>query len=210
VSAHDFSQVQEQLENAGMNYYAYPRGESVIMAINDSDVEKFGRLTGATNIQPQKSQVTYVPPEKNIIGNAEYRYIPQKEYISEDRDLILKVADALAKQNIAFSGRIYPTGKGTLTVSHNDLFRVREIRDGIIKQRQQFANNAVKGQTIGNTKVAANTRQLYLIEAKKNTPKREQTCYFQRAQLKREAARIAKKKSEPKKGKSKEKKKGIE
>ena len=38
---------------------------------------------------------------------------------------------------------------------------------------------------------------LAAIEAKKNAPKREQTCYFQRAQLKREAARIAKKKSSP-------------
>ena len=43
------------------------------------------------------------------------------------------------------------------------------------------------------------------IEAKKNAPKREQTCYFQRAQLKREAARIAKKKSAPKKTKAQDK-----
>ena len=49
------------------------------------------------------------------------------------------------------------------------------------------------------------------VEAKKNAPKREQTCYFQRAQLKREAARIAKKKSTPKKTQTKDKKKpGLE
>ena len=48
-------------------------------------------------------------------------------------------------------------------------------------------------------------------EAKKNAPKRDQTCYFQRAQLKREAARIAKKKSAPKKTQTKDKKKpGLE
>ena len=52
---------------------------------------------------------------------------------------------------------------------------------------------------------------LAAIEAKKNAPKREQTCYFQRAQLKREAARIAKKKSAPKKTKAQDKKKpGLE
>jgi hypothetical protein len=45
------------------------------------------------------------------------------------------------------------------------------------------------------------------IEAKKNAPKREQTCYFQRAQLKREVTRVAKKKSVPKKNKGQEKKK---
>ena len=48
-------------------------------------------------------------------------------------------------------------------------------------------------------------------EAKKNAPKRDQTCYFQRAQLKREAARIAKKKSAPNKTQTKDKKKpGLE
>ena len=52
---------------------------------------------------------------------------------------------------------------------------------------------------------------LAAIEAKKNAPKREQTCYFQRAQLKREAARIAKKKSAPKRTKAQDKKKpGLE
>ena len=49
------------------------------------------------------------------------------------------------------------------------------------------------------------------IESKKNAPKREQTCYFQRAQLKREAARIARKKSAPNKDKAQDKKKpGLE
>ena len=52
---------------------------------------------------------------------------------------------------------------------------------------------------------------LAAIEAKKNAPKREQTCYFQRAQLKREAARVAKKKSAPKRTKAQDKKKtGLE
>jgi chromosome segregation ATPase len=41
---------------------------------------------------------------------------------------------------------------------------------------------------------------LAAIEAKKNAPKREKTCYFERAKLKKEAMRIAK---QPKKGKDK-------
>jgi hypothetical protein len=43
---------------------------------------------------------------------------------------------------------------------------------------------------------------LAAIEAKKNAPKREKTCYFERAKLKKEAMRIAK---QPKKGKDKSK-----
>lgn len=49
------------------------------------------------------------------------------------------------------------------------------------------------------------------IEAKKNAPKRDKTCYFEMAKMKRDAARLAKKPRTPKdKPKSKDKKQGIE
>ena len=49
------------------------------------------------------------------------------------------------------------------------------------------------------------------IEAKKNAPKREKTCYFERAKMKRDAARLAKKpRTANDKAKSKDKKQGIE
>lgn len=47
------------------------------------------------------------------------------------------------------------------------------------------------------------------MEAKKNAPNKEKTCYFERAKLKKEAAKIAKKKHE-KKAPSKSKKQEIE
>lgn len=49
------------------------------------------------------------------------------------------------------------------------------------------------------------------IEAKKNAPKRDKTCYFERAKMKRDAMRLAKKPKTPKdKGKGRDKKQGIE
>ena len=45
------------------------------------------------------------------------------------------------------------------------------------------------------------------IEAKKNAPKREKTCYFERAKMKRDAMRIAKQKPKQNKDKGKDKKK---
>ncbi|WP_287617914.1 SNF2-related protein [Ruminococcus sp.] len=49
------------------------------------------------------------------------------------------------------------------------------------------------------------------IEAKKNAPKREKTCYFERSKMKRDAARLAKKPRTPKdQTKSRSKKQGIE
>lgn len=109
-----------------------------------------------------KSNRPYFPPEKNIIGNTEYRYIPQKEYVTADRDLVLKMADIMARRGMQFSGRIYPSGKGTLTVSHADFVAVRNIKDEVISMREQFASPD-KAQEVGNRDYCANRDTRYYM-----------------------------------------------
>ncbi|MBP3798427.1 MAG: toprim domain-containing protein [Ruminococcus sp.] len=162
VSINDYPKLQEQLENAGINYYGYARDNSVVMAINDKDIEWFKRLADTPDLEPYKSGKPYSPPEKNIIGNAEYRYIPNKEYLSADRDLILKIAEIMDKQSIQFSGRLYPSGKGTLTVSHADLYTVRNIRDSVVNMRKQFASPE-HGEPVGNREYRANRDTHYYM-----------------------------------------------
>lgn len=96
IQASDFARLQEQLDNSGINYYAYARDNSVIMAINDKDVEWFRQIAGTPDLVPNKSNRPYSPPEKNIFGSTEYRYIPQKEYLSADLGLPME-------QNVALS-----------------------------------------------------------------------------------------------------------
>ncbi|EWM53958.1 YodL domain-containing protein [Ruminococcus flavefaciens] len=162
VSINDYPKLQEQLENAGINYYGYARDNSVVMAINDKDIEWFKRIADTPDLEPYKSGKPYSPPEKNIIGNAEYRYIPNKEYLSADRDLILKMAEIMDKQGIQFSGRLYPSGKGTLTVSHADLYTVRNIRDSVVNMRKQFASPE-HGEPVGNREYRANRDTHYYM-----------------------------------------------
>lgn len=156
-----FPRVQEQIEQAGLNYYGYVQNDSVIMAVNDKDLEWFGRIVGAPDIEARKSNRPYSPPEKNIIGNAEYKYIPNKEYISADRDLVLKMAEIMAQRGIKFSGRIYPTGKGTLTVSHDDLYTVRGIRDELTARRIQHGAPE-RGQEVGTRRYNRNNDTYHL------------------------------------------------
>lgn len=160
VSVEDFSALFQKLEDSGLNYRAYRVASGFKMAVNAADVGTIRQLAGK-NLEAAGSTVPFSPPEKNIIGNVEYRYIPNKEYISADRDLILKMADTLDRQGIKFSGRIYPTGKGTLTVSRNDLAYVRSVRDNIIGKRRQVGIGE-KGQVIGNRSVSAQNRHLYM------------------------------------------------
>lgn len=162
IQASDFARLQEQLDNSGINYYAYARDNSVIMAINDKDVEWFRQIAGTPDLVPNKSSRPYSPPEKNIFGSTEYRYIPQKEYLSADRDLVLKMAEIMSKRSMQFSGRVYPSGKGTLTVSHADLFAVRNIRDEVVNMRNQFASTD-KAQEVGNRDYRANRDTHYYM-----------------------------------------------
>ena len=156
----DFQRVQETLERSGINYYAYEMNGTVRMAVNDKDTDWLRNILGNVNIT--KSNRPYSPPEKNIIGNAEYRYIPQKEYVTADRDLVLKMADIMARRGMQFSGRIYPTGKGTLTVSRADLYTVRNIRDEVTAMRRQFASPE-KGEPVGNRDYRANRDTHYYM-----------------------------------------------
>lgn len=156
----DFQRVQEMLEKSGINYYAYEMNSTVRMAVNYKDTDWLRKIFGNMNVT--KSNRPYSPPEKNIIGNTEYRYIPQKEYVTADRDLVLKMADIMARRGMQFSGRIYPSGKGTLTVSHADFVGVRNIKDEVISMRKQFASPD-KAQEVGNRDYCANRDTRYYM-----------------------------------------------
>ena len=156
----DFQRVRDTLERSGINYYAYEMNGTVRMAVNDKDTDWLRNILG--NVSITKSNRHYSPPEKNIFGSAEYRYIPQKEYISADRDLVLKMAEIMNARGMQFSGRAYPSGKGTLTVSHADLFAVRNIRDEVVNMRKQFASPD-KAQEVGNRDYRANRDTHYYM-----------------------------------------------
>lgn len=156
----DFQRVQETLEKSGINYYAYEMNGAVRMAVNDKDIDWLRNILGNVNIT--KSNKPYSPPEKNIFGTVEYRYIPQKEYLTADRDLVLKMAEIMARRGMQFSGRVYPSGKGTLTVSHADLYAVRSIRDEVTNMRKQFASPE-KGEPVGNRDYRANRDTHYYM-----------------------------------------------
>lgn len=65
-----------------------------------------------------------------IIGNVNYRYIPNKSYIDDTEENIRKLADELTKRNISFSGRINDY-KATVTVSEADREKALEIMNEI-------------------------------------------------------------------------------
>lgn len=149
-----FQQIQQALDKSGLNYCAYSDGSNTMIAVNSSEIDHFKNITGLDEslCRLQKSGKEHIPQDKNIIGNTDYKYIPQKSYISEDRETILKMAELANKANISFSARIYPSGKGVMTVSQTDVSQVSAIQDAVKAMRKPMIQNSRQAsqEIIGN------------------------------------------------------------
>lgn len=149
-----FRQLQETLDKSGLNYCAYSDGKNTMVAVNSSEVDRFRTVTGLDKslCRLQKSGREHIPKDKNIIGNADYKYIPQKTYINDDREIILKMAELANKANIQFSARIYPSGKAAMTVSQVDFPKIQEIQESVKAMRQPMVQNSRQAsqEIIGN------------------------------------------------------------
>ena len=149
-----FQQIQQALDKSGLNYCAYSDGSNTMIAVNSSEIDHFKNVTGLDEslCRLQKSGKEHIPQDKNIIGNTDYKYIPQKSYISEDRETILKMAELANKANISFSARIYPSGKGVMTVSQADISQISTIQDAVKAMRKPTIQNSRQAsqEIIGN------------------------------------------------------------
>lgn len=137
----DFLQHREQLDKAGMNYYAFAKNGLIVVAIHDREADKLKVLFGESlsqNLQMRKSEKPYTPPKQNIIGNAEYRYIPQKSYINAGTQTILKTAELLEQEHIRFSAKI-GIRTSTLTVSAADRERAESLKNQVLEMRHSFS-----------------------------------------------------------------------
>lgn len=149
-----FQQIQQALDKSGLNYCAYSDGSNTMIAVNSSEIGHFKNVTGLDEslCRLQKSGKEHIPQDKNIIGNTDYKYIPQKSYINEDRETILKMAELANKANISFSARIYPSGKGVMTVSQADISQISAIQDAVKVMRKPMIQNSRQAsqEIIGN------------------------------------------------------------
>lgn len=170
MSEKAFRELHERLDRSGINYYAYENGGAVRMAVNDKDIGWLKKLVGSSHLDMKKSAKEYTPPAKNIFGNAEFRYIPDKKYFKTDGDIALKIAEILDAEGVKFSGRIYDDGHGTLTVSEKDHQRVQEICDSVKEMRRQFVppdRHRENDEIIGNTPLKNIQNRQFFISRRK-------------------------------------------
>ena len=111
-------QLAAELDKAGINYSGRISDYRSAITVETADrARTLEILKGVLNTA--KENIPEDNSEKNIIGNAEYRYISNKRYVRGETEAMLRTADRLTAENISFSGRI----KGdtvTLTVSGDE------------------------------------------------------------------------------------------
>lgn len=109
----------KELDKVGINYSGRVSNYRSAITVEAADrARTLEILKGILN--EAKKNAPAENTEKNIIGNAEYRYIPNKRYVRGETEAMLRTADRLAAENISFSGRINGDIV-TLTVSGDDV-----------------------------------------------------------------------------------------
>ena len=172
-----FQDIYQDIEKSGLNYCAYSDGKTAMVAVNTSEIERFRETAGLDDslCQLRKSNKEYIPKDKNVIGNTEYRYIPNKTYISEDRETVLKMAEIANRENVPFSARIYSDGSATMTISKDDSQRVNAIKDNVKEMRGPEVQQKIQRsqEIIGNLNYRDihNKHFLYLLLLLKITGK---------------------------------------
>ena len=111
-------QLAAELDKAGISYSGRISDYRSAITVEAADrARTLEIMKGILNAA--KENVPEDNSEKNIIGNAEYRYISNKRYVRGETEAMLRTADRLTAENISFSGRV----KGdtvTLTVSGDE------------------------------------------------------------------------------------------
>lgn len=98
-------QLAAELDKAGINYSGRVSDYRSAITVEAADRAKtLEIMKGVLNAAKEKTPAENA--EKNIIGNAEYRYISNKRYIRGETEAMLRTADRLTAENISFSGRI--------------------------------------------------------------------------------------------------------
>ena len=119
---------EQNIPFSGLDY-----GGSTKFTVSAEDLDKFKAIAFDVSQEqvaaaPAKEEQTAEKPQRDdIIGNTEYKSIPDKQYFTLWTSTAKKVADALDKAGIKFSGKIESPEKTTMTISAADVDKYKAI-----------------------------------------------------------------------------------
>lgn len=144
----------EMLEKSDLNYYGYENEKIGKISVNRDDFYIVKSLVGDTVAQAmhiEEIKKSYIPPEKNVFGTIDYKYIPRKtkKYLTAESSLeqkaILRTAELLTGQGIKFSGRAYED-KVTLTFNESDLESATAIYNSVLSNLTAISESSRRSE----------------------------------------------------------------
>lgn len=120
--------VAEKLTEQNIPFSGRITGENTTLTIGKANVENYkaviaevtGNVKETPTVEQPKAEPALKKDKGTIIGNTEYKDIPNKSYAKLSTEKALAVAEILDRQGVKFSGRTVGD-KTTLTISKEDL-----------------------------------------------------------------------------------------
>ena len=120
--------VAEKLTEQSIPFSGRITGENTTLTIGKANVENYkaviaevtGNVKETPTVEQPKAEPALKKDKGTIIGNTEYKDIPNKSYAKLSTEKALAVAEILDRQGVKFSGRTVGD-KTTLTISKEDL-----------------------------------------------------------------------------------------
>lgn len=129
VSTADLPKVTKRLEEAGIKYSGRIDGDVTKLTTSKTDSKKLSAILDEVH---GISEVKETAPAKksNIIGNTDYRSIPDKQITRVQTAYVDEIAKRLEAAGIQFSG-VRGRDKSAVTISKSDVPKLNEIMDEI-------------------------------------------------------------------------------
>ena len=135
--------VAEKLTEQNIPFSGRITGENTTLTIGKANVENYkaviaevtGNVKETPTVEQPKAEPALKKDKGTIIGNTEYKDIPNKSYAKLSTEKALAVAEILDSQGVKFSGRTVGD-KTTLTISKEDLGEYKKALATVNKAMQ--------------------------------------------------------------------------
>lgn len=150
--------VAEKLAEQNIPFSGRVTGENTTLTIGKTNVESYkaviaevtGNVKETPTVEQPKAEPTPKKDKGTIIGNTDYKDIPNKSYAKLSTEKALAVAEILDRQGVQFSGRTVGD-KTTLTISKDDMSDYKEALAAVNKSMQKETAKTTEQTSIPDT-----------------------------------------------------------
>ena len=151
--------VDKALDEAGIKFSGRVDGQETKLTISAADVDKYKTIVYDVVFMDKSAKEKPAQQKAEIIGNAEYKDIPDKQYAKVSAEKAQSFAKIFEKMDVPFSAMI-KGDKATITLSGKDMEQFRAVLDAPEKKSilGQLKENKTKTSQQSHHKVQVKSK----------------------------------------------------